>query len=423
MVLPWQWLLDGLGLILARIYDVIPSYGVAIISLTIIIKIVLFPLQWKQIRSMQHMQAIQPKVKELQKRYKNDKQKIQEEQMKLYKEAGVNPLGGCLPMLLLYPFLIAMFSILRPVTLTPATGDNEGAYQLTPFMSHIPVDSELFHDIVSHEVGRFLYMDLQCTVTQAGTQVPLRWTDPSAEDKEKQSGPLPDGATILDPDGGPLPQPATTLSNLDCGDERFPEVIPYALLLVAMVASGLLMQRQTQKASPPGSQTASQQAMMKYFPLMFAVSGLFFATGLVLYWTVSNLFQLAQQTLMLRAGHIGPDAIERLTAEHKERAASGGPTKDGFMQRWMARAEEAQRLREQNAKERGTRTGGQPGPRGSAGSGKNPRQGGKGSSKGGGKGSSKGGAGGRPGSGGRPSKGAPPGNQLKKKKPDDGGTR
>ena len=63
---------------------------------------------------MQHMQALQPKIKELQKKYKTNKPKLQEEQMKLYKESGVSPFGGCLPMFLLYPFLIAMYQILTP---------------------------------------------------------------------------------------------------------------------------------------------------------------------------------------------------------------------------------------------------------------------------------------------------------------------
>ena len=81
--------------------------------LTIVIKVVLLPLGVKQIKSMQAMQAIQPKVKELQKKYKGNKAKVQEETMKLYKEAGVNPLGGCLPLLLQFPILIAMYAVIR----------------------------------------------------------------------------------------------------------------------------------------------------------------------------------------------------------------------------------------------------------------------------------------------------------------------
>ena len=80
---------------------------------TLLIRFLLLPLGMKQIKSMQHMQAIQPKIKEIQKKYKGNKQKAQEETMKLYKEAGVNPLGGCLPLLLQFPILIAMYAVIR----------------------------------------------------------------------------------------------------------------------------------------------------------------------------------------------------------------------------------------------------------------------------------------------------------------------
>ena len=82
---PFQALLDAIGWLLAAIFDLIPNYGISIIVLTIIIRLILFPLGMKQIKSMQAMQAIQPRVKDLQKKYKGNKQKIQEEQMKLYK--------------------------------------------------------------------------------------------------------------------------------------------------------------------------------------------------------------------------------------------------------------------------------------------------------------------------------------------------
>ena len=90
-----------------------PSYGAAIIMLTLIIKLVLAPLTAKQIRSMEGMQTLQPKIKELQKKYKGNQKKMQEEMTKLYREMGVNPLSGCLPILIQMPFLIAIFYALR----------------------------------------------------------------------------------------------------------------------------------------------------------------------------------------------------------------------------------------------------------------------------------------------------------------------
>src|SRR4030095_10332065 len=110
---PWQALLDALGWVVAQIYDFIPNYGVTIILLTIVIRLVLLPLGIKQVRSMQHMQIVQPKIKQIQGKYKGNKQRQQEEIMKLYKEYGVNPFSGCWPVLLQFPILIAMYSVLR----------------------------------------------------------------------------------------------------------------------------------------------------------------------------------------------------------------------------------------------------------------------------------------------------------------------
>ncbi len=109
----WDSLLKGLGSILSFFYEVIPSYGVAIILLTVLVRIVLIPLTIKQTRSMQEMQRIQPKVKELQRKFKGNRQKMNEELMKLYKEHQVNPLGGCLPLLLQLPVFFALFSVLN----------------------------------------------------------------------------------------------------------------------------------------------------------------------------------------------------------------------------------------------------------------------------------------------------------------------
>ena len=90
-----------------------PSYGVAIILLTIVIKAILAPLTVKQIKSMKAMQELQPRMKQLQDKYKNDPAKLQAEMGALYKEMGVNPLAGCLPLLVQMPFLIAIYWALK----------------------------------------------------------------------------------------------------------------------------------------------------------------------------------------------------------------------------------------------------------------------------------------------------------------------
>src|ERR671939_942923 len=99
--------------VLSALYAVVRSYGLAIILLTILVRLILLPLSIKQVRSMREMQRIQPEMKRLQAKYKGNRQKLNEEMMKLYKERGVNPVAGCLPMLLQIPVLIALYSVLR----------------------------------------------------------------------------------------------------------------------------------------------------------------------------------------------------------------------------------------------------------------------------------------------------------------------
>jgi YidC/Oxa1 family membrane protein insertase len=95
------------------LYSVVPNYGVAIIILTILVRVVTAPLTIKQMRSMERMRALSPKLKEIQAEFADDRQKQSEKTMALYKSEGVNPLGGCLPMLLQFPVFIGLFYSLR----------------------------------------------------------------------------------------------------------------------------------------------------------------------------------------------------------------------------------------------------------------------------------------------------------------------
>lgn len=99
--------------ILQFFYAMFPNYGLAIILLTIVVRLALYPLTLKQTKSMAHMQKIQPKVQDLKDRYKDQPQKFNEEVLKLYQKHNVNPLGGCLPLLLQLPILIALYNTIR----------------------------------------------------------------------------------------------------------------------------------------------------------------------------------------------------------------------------------------------------------------------------------------------------------------------
>ena len=89
---------------------IVPNYGISIILLTIVIKIIFYPLMNKQYRSMKQMQDIAPKMTEIRQKHKSNPQKMQQEVMQLYKDHNVNPLQGCLPMLLQIPFFIAIYA-------------------------------------------------------------------------------------------------------------------------------------------------------------------------------------------------------------------------------------------------------------------------------------------------------------------------
>lgn len=114
----WQTLVTGIQTILAAFYDVtvsmgIPSYAISIIFFTIILKLLLYPLSYKQMHSMKKMQEIQPQIKEVQQKYKKNPEKANQMVMEIYKENKVNPMAGCLPLLVQMPILIALFQALR----------------------------------------------------------------------------------------------------------------------------------------------------------------------------------------------------------------------------------------------------------------------------------------------------------------------
>jgi YidC/Oxa1 family membrane protein insertase len=102
-----------IGYLLMWIYKLVGSYGIALIILTFLVKLVLYPLYSKQIRSSADMADMAERSKEIQRRYGNDKEKMNEEMQKLYAEVGFNPMSGCLPMLIQFPIIMGLFALLR----------------------------------------------------------------------------------------------------------------------------------------------------------------------------------------------------------------------------------------------------------------------------------------------------------------------
>jgi YidC/Oxa1 family membrane protein insertase len=266
-------ILDGLGTVLAFLYNLVPDYGVTIILFTLGIRLLLFPLFYKQVRSQQAMQALQPKLRQIQQKYKGNRQKISEETMALYREHGVNPLGGCLPVLAQLPVLIALFAVLRmPGGLTRLPGGETVT---------AGDDSRLTQAIIEQDTG-FLGTNLLCSATQAGKQVEV-------------------------PTGGIPTAPDT----LNCGT-GFPVHIPYYAFALLMIGTTYYQQRQMLKSSP--TVNPQQQTIMRVMPLLFGFWGFLFPAGLVVYWSTTNLVQIGLQAVLLKRGHIGPEAQAKIVS-------------------------------------------------------------------------------------------------------------
>ncbi|RDV84904.1 protein translocase component YidC [Ammonifex thiophilus] len=111
----------------------VPNYGLAIIMLTILVRLVLLPLNYRQMRSVVALQQLHPKIKELQEKYKQDPQKLQQKLMELYREHNVNPMAGCLPLLIQLPILIALY---RALLSFPYTVAEHARFLWVPSLSH-----------------------------------------------------------------------------------------------------------------------------------------------------------------------------------------------------------------------------------------------------------------------------------------------
>ena len=275
---------------LAGFYALLPSLGLSIILLTVLVRVVLLPLTIKQTRSMREMQKIQPEVKKLQAKHKGDRQKMNEEVMKLYREHGVNPLGGCLPMLLQIPVMIGLFNVLqRPLQ----------------YMSFVP-GSRLVDDLEGRalQVNQFLGIRLDCSASAALADPGSRGADPA-------------------------------LSGAACGGD-FIAALPYVALLLAMAATTYLQQKQMQAAQVSTSDAQAQQMriMSKIIPGMLLVAGFGFPAGVLLYWLTTNVWGMGQQYLTQRgttpAAGDGSGRTE-IVARPKEKSKpqSGKPSRAG----------------------------------------------------------------------------------------------
>jgi YidC/Oxa1 family membrane protein insertase len=222
------------------------AWALSIIGLTLVIRICLIPLFVKQIKSSRNMQLIQPKVKELQKKYGHDRERLAQETMKLYKDTGTNPFASCLPILLQMPIFFALFRLLDQAA-------------------------------KSNKAHGFLNKDLAASFGQS-----------------EIFGTIP----ISDSFWGARTWGGNPDANL--------AVMLVALFLVlAMTATTFTTQRQLMSKNMPADALsgpyAQQQKMLLYIlPVAFGLGGVAFPIGVLLYWTTSNLWTMGQQFYVIR---------------------------------------------------------------------------------------------------------------------------
>ena len=238
-----NFLFEAFAWTISFFYDATKSYGLAIVLLTIAVRLVLFPLTAKQAKSMQAMQRVQPELKRLQTKYKNDRQKLNEEMMKFYKENNINPLAGCLPLLLQMPLFIVLYNVINGLT---RTRDGVG-------------------DPKYLDKGSELYQSLR----QAGGEM-VSW-------------------------GIDLSKSASSASS-----EGFVEALPYFALVAIVIGTGYYQQRQMTARNPQAAQNPQAQMMGKIFPIVFGLISYSIQAGVVVYFAVSNLWQIGQQYLIFR---------------------------------------------------------------------------------------------------------------------------
>ncbi|MFF1905005.1 membrane protein insertase YidC [Kitasatospora sp. NPDC058218] len=240
------------------------AWGLAIASMVVVIRICLIPLFVKQIKATRAMQAIQPKMKAIQERYKNDKQRQSEEMMKLYKDAGTNPFSSCLPIIVQAPFFTALYGVLAKVADGKPIGVIDGTLLDSAQQAHIF--------------------------------------------------------------GAPLS--ATFVGSSDVSVK-----IVVAIMIVMMSLSQFITQRQLMTKNVDltvKTPFMQQQKMLMYvFPIMFAVMGINFPVGVLVYWLTTNVWSMGQQLIVIRnnptpgskawderqvrlkkAGRINPDGSE-----------------------------------------------------------------------------------------------------------------
>jgi len=253
---------------LAFFYDIWPSYAGAIVLFTLAIMLVLSPLAIKSTRSMIRMQRLQPEMKKLQAKYKDDREALNREMMAFYKANNVNPFSSCLPLLLQMPVFIVLYRVLHGLTQTGSDGTFDPKY-----LNH---SSSLYQSLSKTNEMMSWGMDLSKSAVQE----------------------LRDGGVLV--------------------------ALPYILLVGIVVVTSFVQQRQIQGRNPNAAAANPQQQMIgRIMPFIFIPISISLPAGVVVYFAVSNIVRLGQQALVTRL-EFGKDG-EGKAAAPKVREATATP--------------------------------------------------------------------------------------------------
>ncbi|MCX7715476.1 MAG: YidC/Oxa1 family membrane protein insertase [Clostridia bacterium] len=280
-----------LGFLINMIYKYVQNYGLAIIIFTVIIKLVLLPLTVKSQKSMKKQQKLQPALAELQKKYANDKEKLQLEMMKLYKENDVSMSGGCLPMLVQMPILIGLYQVIqKPLSFLIGVNFNSEA----AINKVIDIQQRMIEQF-PNVIGRLSSATMEQLANTSQIQLST-WS-------EKLNGASDAWVINFNFFGMNLSNvPTMAISNLLTG--KFDDLGTLLLLLIPIVAiattwvSMKLSQAQTKPANEKDEDNPAVQMTKSMSMMMPAMTGFFtltFPSGIGLYWIIANVVQIAQQ--------------------------------------------------------------------------------------------------------------------------------
>lgn len=282
----WDYILLALGWIIKLIYDVFENYGVAIILFTIVIKLLLLPLNIKSQRAMKKQQKIQPIIAELQKKYANDQAKLQQEMMKVYKDNNVSMMGGCLPMLIQMPILIALYSVIRrPITFI------RGAFFAGKMPSHI---SETLNSL-AEKVGGTIQGGVDAFWKNYQIQI-SRWANEIGFEEWSIN------FDFLGLDLSRNPSEALQYLN-DIGNNL--AVVMLLLIPVLAILSSIAQNKismhlsgQDKNKNMNDQAQATSNMMMWMMPLMTGFFTFSLPAGMGLYWIASGVIQIVQQIVL-----------------------------------------------------------------------------------------------------------------------------